>query len=1053
MSAMRASAVAGRGGSSALSARVSAAARHSVRAQHLKPAAAGVLSHATRPVSTTAAQPSVRKQLSESFLDGSSAEYVEAMHSAWQKDPASVHPAWASFFANDSTGLGPGDAYMSPPGLHAGNSASGGSADVQSAVANALRNVLPGLTPGAQSVTAGADKQNVARMIDQYRTNGYHAASTDPLGLRVAPWDTSGLDHKNFNFTDADLDRDFDVSGLTFFGESSMKLRDIIDKLKSTYTGSIGMEFEHIDYENQKQWIRERFEGPRPALEPAEKKALLDRLTWADTFENFLHKKFGQDKRFGLDGCEILIPAMKEVIDWSAGHGVETVVIGMPHRGRLNVLANVLRKPLAQILKEFDKSGEVDADADDDFHTGDVKYHLGTSFTRPTANNKKVHLALLANPSHLEAVDPLVEGKTRAVQDYAGDTSRKHALSIQLHGDAAFAGQGVVYETLLMSGLEHYTTGGTIHIIVNNLIGFTTNPEQSARGNCTDVAKSAELPVFHVNADDPEACLRVARLAADWRAEFGTDAIIDLVCYRRFGHNELDEPKFTQPARYDKIATHPDAIKLYVDQLVEEGVITHEEFNEQYLGVVNKELERQLEMSKDFTEEGDEWLETHWKGFHGPTQKARIRETGVPEATLVDVGERIASLPDSFRAHPAIKRDMKRKHEAIFGNPHEKLLDWGTAEALAFGSLLLEGNTVRLSGQDVERGTFSHRHAVLTDQVSGDSYTPLNHLSSTQAKFDICNSPLSEFGVLGFETGYSLESPNALVLWEAQFGDFANGAQVIIDQFIVCGEAKWRRQSGLTLLLPHGYDGQGPEHSSARLERFLQMCDGDSDEWPFPNEMERRATETQIQNSNLQVVNCTTPAQYFHVLRRQVHRTFRKPLVVMSPKNLLRHPLCKSSLMELANTHENEDIDVIRDGIRFERVFGETEPEVAANVANTRRVILCSGKVYYDLLQDRTKRGITDVALLRVEQLAPFPWLRLHDEISKFGSDVEVVWAQEEPKNQGAWGWCRPRLNNLLKESGREVGYVGREPMAAPATGILAQHKQQLAKLFNDAFE
>jgi 2-oxoglutarate dehydrogenase E1 component len=606
-----------------------------------------------------------------------------------------------------------------------------------------------------------------------------------------------------------------------------------------------------------------------------------------------------------------------------------------------------------------------------------------------------------------------------------------------------------------MSGLKHYTTGGTVHIIVNNQIGFTTPPHYSSRGKCTDVGKSAELPIFHVNGDDAEACLKVAIMASDWRDTFGTDAIIDIVCYRRHGHNELDEPKFTQPLMYDKIKSHPDSMTIYSQQLVEEGVLSKEALAKDVIGKVQDECDRAFERAKDFEAQKDSWLSSRWKGFHGPAQKARIRSTGVPMETLVEVGKAISHLPDHITVHPAIKRDFKRKTDAIFSSDSsEKLVDWGTAEALAFGTLLLEGNTVRLSGQDVERGTFSHRHSVITDQKSGETYVPLNNLGTTQAQFHICNSLLSEFGVLGFETGYSLESPNALVLWEAQFGDFANGAQVIIDQFIASGEAKWQRQCGVVLLLPHGYDGQGPEHSSARLERFLQLCDGEESEWDSTvvnNEDERRATETQIQTSNLQVVNCTTPAQYFHVLRRQIHRTFRKPLVVMSPKNLLRHPLCKSSLEDF---DDQLDVDTSHhaDDTRFERVFTEADPAVMANASSVRRVILCSGKVYYDLVQEREARGITDVALVRLEQLAPFPWLRLHDTLVEFNPKAEIIWCQEEPKNAGAWFWCQPRVNTMLKESGRSVSYAGREPMAAPATGSGVQHKLQFASMMDAAF-
>ncbi|RUP44754.1 hypothetical protein BC936DRAFT_149047 [Jimgerdemannia flammicorona] len=779
---------------------------------------------------------------------------------------------------------------------------------------------------------------------------------------------------------------------------------------------------------------------------------ILDRLVWSDSFERFAATKFPSVKRFGLEGAEALIPGFKAMIDRSVDQGIESIVIGMPHRGRLNVLGNVVRKPLESIFSEFTGSMEPSVEG-----SGDVKYHLGMNYVRPTPSGKRVHLSLVANPSHLEAVDPVVLGKTRALQFYSKDDQRTHAMAVIMHGDAAIAAQGIVYETIGFHALPAYTTGGTIHIVVNNQIGFTTDPRFSrSTPYCTDIAKAINAPVFHVNGDDVEAVTFVMQLAADWRQTFRKDVIVDIVCYRKYGHNETDQPSFTQPRMYLKIAKQLPTLDQYVAKLQKEGTFTSEEIE------ANKKrvweiLEVGHAASKNYKPTSREWLSSAWPGFKSPMELATevipIRPTGVSLETLQAVGKVIASYPHDFNVHKNLQKIIKQRAQYI---EEGKNIDWSTGEALAWGSLLLEGKHVRISGQDVERGTFSQRHAVLHDQQNERQYVALNHLSPEQAGLTISNSSLSEYGTLGFELGYSLVDPNSLIIWEAQFGDFANTAQVIIDQFIASGEKKWLQRTGLVLSLPHGYDGQGPEHSSARIERYLQMCDDNPYVYPSPDKITR-----QHQDCNMQVVYATTPAQYFHALRRQVHRDFRKPVSIASSrickregelgygvlilpfsKYLLRHPLARSTF------------DDMRGDTIFQRYLPESHPDELVEPDKIQRHILCTGQVYYSLLNARTENKINTVAISRVEQLHPFPYDLVKQHADKY-PNAEIVWAQEEPLNMGAWTFVQHRIATSLNETTHHAGksplYAGREPSGAVATGNKKQHLSEEYSLLSQA--
>ena len=852
-----------------------------------------------------------------------------------------------------------------------------------------------------------------------------------------------------------------------------MKLRDIIARLEQIYTKSIGVEYMHIWDHEQVNWIREQIETPQAMVFTKEEKLrMLDRLTWSDHFEAFLASKYSTAKRFGLEGCEVLIVGMKELIDTATEEGVDNVVMGMPHRGRLNVLANVVRKPLEHIFSEF--QGLTSPNHEEDFSgSGDVKYHLGMSYTRPTHSGGTVHMSLVANLSHLEAVNPVVQGKVRAKQHYTGDTKREKCMPILLHGDAAFSGQGVVFETMGLSDLHDYSTGGTVHIVVNNQIGFTTDPRSSRSSPyCTDVAKAIQVlilrnahiphsargplsltwltslapsscsslpvplslvwqaPIFHVNGDDVEAVARVCRLAAKWRQRFHRDVVIDIVCYRKHGHNELDQPMFTQPMMYAAISKQKPTIKAYQEQLIAEGVVSAADAKALSDSVTNQ-LAEKLEASRTFQATKGDWLSSNWSGLLPPNVEAKDLTTGVELDVWKKVGAALSTYPEGWTPHRMVGKIYQQRSQMIETG---KGIDWAVGEQLAWGTLLAEGNHVRISGQDVERGTFSHRHSVIHDQKNfGEKYVPLRHIDPNQAQFNACNSSLSEFGVLGFELGYSLENPRSLVMWEAQFGDFANTAQCMIDQFICCGEQKWLRQSGLVMLLPHGFEGQGPEHSSARLERFLQMCDDDEDVFP-----ETTGRQSRLQTANWAICNVTTPANYFHVLRRQVLREFRKPLVIMSPKSLLRHRLVKS------------DIEDFLPGTRFQRYFADSGEGLVSD-DKVRKLVLCTGKVYFDLLAAREAKGIDDIAIARCEQISPFPSDKVQADIAKY-SNAEVVWCQEEPKNAGAWAYTRPRIATAARDvRPLQPTYAGRSPLAAASTGHASTHAKELEQFVNEA--
>ncbi|XP_037874726.1 2-oxoglutarate dehydrogenase complex component E1 isoform X1 [Bombyx mori] len=1033
-----------------------------------KPQTAAVSVNANRLKSSTAAEP---------FLNGSSSAYVETMYNAWLADPNSVHASWDAFFRNATNGAQPGAAYTPPPNL---------------APYNKNEVPLTSLVPssgGMPSISAGSpinekiidDHLAVQAIIRSYQSRGHLVAQLDPLGISTgdpvssADWHggmrafaNEAVIRQHVRFDEADMDRVFKLPSTTFIGEKekALPLREILNRLEQAYCNNIGIEFMFINSLEQCNWIRQRMEPPNVTKMNADQKRLiLARLTRSTGFENFLAKKWSSEKRFGLEGCEILIPAMKQVIDVSTKLGVESIIMGMPHRGRLNVLANVCRKPLHQLFTQF-----AGLEAEDD-GSGDVKYHLGTYIERLNrVTNKNIRLAVCANPSHLEAVDPVVQGKTRAEQFYRGDNEGKKVMSILLHGDAAFAGQGVVFETMHLSDLPAYTTHGTIHIVANNQIGFTTDPRHSrSSAYCTDVARVVNAPIFHVNGDNPEAVMHVCNVAAEWRATFHKDVVIDIVSYRRNGHNEVDEPMFTQPLMYQKIRKTKPVLEKYADQLIAEGVVTAEEVKD-VKDKYEKICEDAYNQAKQETHiKYKDWLDSPWSGFFEGKDPLKMSATGVVEETLVHIGRRFSSPPPNaaeFEIHKGLLRILKSRMEMV----DNRTVDWALAEAMAYGSLLKEGIHVRLSGEDVERGTFSHRHHVLHHQkVDKATYCALAHLYPDQAPYTVCNSSLSEYGVLGFEVGYSVTNPNALVLWEAQFGDFNNVAQCIIDQFISSGQAKWVRQSGIVLLQPHGMEGMGPEHSSARLERFLQMCSDDPDYMP-PESPDYEVR--QLHDCNWIVANCSTPASYFHILRRQIALPFRKPLILMTPKSLLRHPECKSSF------------DDMKEGTNFKRVIPEEGP-ASENPQNVRKLAFCSGRVYYDLLKQRRDKGLEkDIAIARLEQISPFPYDQVKAEIAKY-PNAQLVWSQEEHKNMGSWSYIEPRFRTLLQNQkqiraksqskggswlsqlfGRDespqtnaqetetvprtISYNGRATAASPATGSKAAHNKELRNLLEE---
>jgi 2-oxoglutarate dehydrogenase E1 component len=950
-----------------------------------------------------------------SFLTGANATYVSELYARFVKNSADVDGEWAQFFRSldDDAREILAELKGAPWGRN-GNTVIGATSpdDAPAKGAAAAPAKVAAAAPTVAEIRKVAlDSIRALMLIRVYRVRGHLEASLDPLGLQKREPHPE-LDYHSYGFTDADLDREIFIDNA--LGLETATLRTILKILRETYCGKIGVEFMHIQDPEQKAWIQKRIESIRNHTEFTErgKQTILERLTEAEGLERFLQLKYTGTKRFGLEGGEPLIPALEQILKRGSQLGLTDVTLGMAHRGRLNVLTNFMKKPFVALFSEFQGNP---AKPEDVQGSGDVKYHLGTSADRDF-DGHVVHLSLTPNPSHLEVADAVVLGKVRAKQTRTGDEDRRESMAVLIHGDAAFAGQGVVHECFAMSQLKGYTTGGTVHVVINNQIGFTTAPQYSRSGPyCTDVAKMVQAPIFHVNGDDPEAVVHVARIATEFRQEFATDVVLDMVCYRRHGHNESDEPAFTQPLMYRKIASHPTTRQLYADKLVAEGVVTAEQAD-RLVSDFQAMLEQEFGAAKSYKVNKADWLEGRWAGLGALTDEEEMRDenTDVAPDLLAEVGRAITTVPDGFNLNRKITRQLEAKQQMMATGQG---LDWATAEALAFGSLLVEGTSVRLSGQDSGRGTFSHRHSVLVDQETESRYVPLNHVRDGQAQFEVIDSLLSEEGVLGYEYGYTLSDPAGLTLWEAQFGDFANGAQVIIDQFISAGEAKWLRMSGLVLLLPHGYEGQGPEHSSARLERYLQLSAED----------------------NWQVCNLTTPANYFHALRRQVRRNYRKPLVIMTPKSLLRHKLAISPLAEFGP------------GSRFRRVLPETEALVADEAI--RRVVLCTGKVYYDLFEERAKRGIDDVAIIRVEQLYPWPKDTVLKQLARY-PNAEVVWAQEEPANMGAWVFVDRRLEFILEELShkvRKAHYVGRTAAAAPATGLHKNHVYEQALLVEQA--
>ena len=967
----------------------------------------------------------------QSVLSGSNAQYLEALYERFTKDPASVSAEWRDFFTQEGDAAsapskvdGPSWARKDWPPTPNGELTAAMDGNWGDAEQILKTKIEKRAAPDASDESvrqATQDSLRALMLIRAYRMRGHLIADLDPLGLQGKDIHPE-LDPASLGFTEADMDRPIFIDHV--LGLETASLREILEILKRTYCGTFAVEFMHITDPEQKSWLQQRIEGPDKDISftPEGKKAILNKLVEAEGFENFLNAKYTGTKRFGLDGAEATVPALEQIIKRGGALGVKEIVVGMPHRGRLNVLAAVMGKPYHHIFHEF-KGGSVTPD--DIGGSGDVKYHLGASSDREFDGNK-VHLSLTANPSHLEAVNPVVLGKARSKQDRIEapnlDAPRTHVLPLLLHGDAAFAGQGIVAECLGLSGLRGYSNGGTVHFIVNNQIGFTTSPQFSRSSPYpSDVAKMVQAPIFHVNGDDPEAVVYAAKIATEFRQRFGADTVIDMFCYRRFGHNEGDEPSFTQPRMYKKIRSLPTARAIYAERLEKEGVIGPGDA-EKERETFREFLDKEFAASEAFKPNKADWLDGQWSGFVQPMDDDRRGNTAVELDELKNIGAALTTYPENFSIHRTLERIIDQKRRTL---ENGQGIDWATAEALAFGSLLRDGFGVRLSGQDSRRGTFSQRHAVFIDQETETTYTPLRHLDNVHGTFEVHDSNLSEFAVMGFEYGYSLANPKFLVMWEGQFGDFVNGAQIIIDQFISSGERKWLRMCGLVLLLPHGYEGQGPEHSSARLERFLQLCAQD----------------------NMQVANCTTPANYFHILRRQMRRNFRKPLVLMTPKSLLRHKKCVSSLEEMGPNSS------------FHRVLwddAECKPGSTVKLvsdAKIKRVVLCSGKVYYDLLEEREKRGVDNVYLMRVEQLYPFPAHSLIKELQRF-KNAEMVWCQEEPKNMGSWFFMEPNLEWTLEQIGAKhsrARYAGRPASASPATGLMSRHKKELEDLLDDA--
>ncbi len=968
-----------------------------------------------------------------SFLYGANAAFVEDLYARWSENPGSVDASWAGFFATlhdqaDEVRKAASKPSWTPRQVAAArpdwlSAIDGLWPAVEAKLGKAVEARQPAAAP-ADVRAATLDSLRAIMMIRAYRMRGHLQANLDPLGMATTPGDASELDPATYGFTEADYDRPIFLDFV--LGLETSTLREILAILRRTYCGTVGVQYMHISDPAEKSWLQQRIEGRDKEITFSKegKVAILKKLIEAEGFERFLHRRFPGTKRFGLDGGEAAIPALEQIIKRGGALGVKDIVLGMPHRGRLNVLAAVMGKPYHVIFHEFQGGSSLPSDIEG---SGDVKYHMGASSDRSFDDNS-VHLSLTANPSHLEIVNPVVLGKARAKQAFTlrdtPDAGRGHVLPLLLHGDAAFAGQGVVAECFAISGVKGFRVGGTIHFIVNNQIGFTTAPSFSRTSPYpSDVALMVEAPIFHVNGDDPEAVVFAAKVATEYRQQFGKDVVIDMFCYRRFGHNEGDDPTMTSPLMYARIKDQPSTREIYGSRLVGEGVATEAEING-WVDEFAAFLDAEFEAGKTYKANKADWLDGKWAGLTLPGDEERRGQTGVPMAKLIDLGRKITAIPDSVDAHKTVRRVVEARRAAIESGEG---LDWGTAEHMAFATLLDEGYPVRLSGQDSVRGTFTQRHSDLIDQTTEEHYTPLNNIRPGQAHYEVVDSALSEEAVLGFEYGFSLAEPNTLTLWEAQFGDFVNGAQVVIDQFISSGERKWLRMSGLVMLLPHGYEGQGPEHSSARLERFLQSCAED----------------------NMQVLNCSTPANYFHALRRQMHREFRKPLVVMTPKSLLRHKKAVSNLADLA------------EGSSFHRVMidgAEANCDVGGITLTSddkiKRVILCSGKVYFDLIEARAKSGRDDVYILRLEQFYPWPHKSVSQVLARF-RNAELVWCQEEPKNMGGWTFVDPWLELTLDRldlKAKRARYVGRPASASTAAGLMSRHLKELETFLAEAF-
>ena len=948
-----------------------------------------------------------------SFLQGGNSTFIKELYLKYLDNPNSIPHSWIEFFdgLNEDQEIIKKE-ILGPSWAKNNNILS----------TNVLKKNLAKDNKISTNNTEVSEKEKensvkAIALIRAYRIRGHLIANLDPLGMMERKY-LEDLHPSDHGFKKEDYNKKIYVGA--YMNNGYANINEILSFFRKIYCSTIGAEYMHISDPVEKIWFRERIEKKENQLQftNSGKKAILNKLIQAEGFEKFLAIKFVGTKRFGIDGGEALIPALEQIIKRGGQLGVKELKIGQPHRGRLNILANVLQKSYKRMFNEF--AGEYASYSADS--TGDVKYHLGASSNREFDGNL-IHISLADNPSHLEAINPVVLGQTRAKQFFHKDSKRQKVVPILIHGDAAFAGQGVVAECFAMSGLPGHNTGGTIHIIVNNQIGFTTNP-RFARSSPypSDLAKMVDAPILHVNGDDPEAVVHCARVAMDFRQKFNRDVVIDMICYRRFGHNEGDEPSFTQPIMYTKIKKHPTSLNIYADKLIKAGVIDKEEFNSMKMKFKNL-LEEQFKTAKEYKPKL-EWYEGVWSRYKPERGKDRRGATGVSLDKIKKIGEKITSIPKEFNAHSTIKKIFDNKKKMFLTG---KEFDWATAEQLAFGTLLDEGYPVRLCGQDSGRGTFSQRHSVLRDQTDNSYYTPLNNISKNQKRYEVIDSLLSEMAVLGFEYGYALSEPTTLVVWEAQFGDFVNGAQIIIDQFITSGERKWARANGLVMLLPHGYEGQGPEHSSARLERFLQLC----------------------AQENIQVMNCTTPANYFHALRRQIHRDFRKPLIIMTPKSLLRNKKCVSSIEDF--TSKNTFHRVLNDHADFKK-YDLIQLQEDKKI---KKVIMCSGKIYFDLIAAREKIKNNKVFIIRIEQLYPFPVKTLAKELKRFKKNSKFYWCQEEPQNMGAWNSARNYIQwslDYIKASNREVDYIGRKPAASPATGYLKKHLAQQKEIIEKVF-